>query len=265
MLIDTDKNMVIFSGLFAKDYPELYSQITTFLREHNVKYGTLPFTRDYWCRDYMPIQVNEKRCVQFRYHPDYLIGQERYITDTDKVMNSLQETSLFRDIEVVHCPIVIDGGNITVCRGNDKDGEYTLLIMTDKVMVENPKLSKHKIENEIETAFAERVKFLWLSWEGSEIDKYGHTDAMVRFYGIGDDGRPSVLVNLGPYRMHGALLKERIEEYCNVTEITCSKDSDINWAPMNFLQTDKAIVIPGVGEPTDNEMLCQMLNLYNDD
>ena len=265
MLVDAEKNTVLFSSCFAKDYKDLYECVVRFLNLRKIRHLIVPYTSDYWCRDFMPIQINKKRFVQFVYNPDYLRdkGMEKYLTDVDRVMNSSLKTMLPIDAEIIHCPIVLDGGNMTVCRGRDKAGEYTLLILMDKVFVENQNLSHAQIEDEIRKAIGETVRFLWLPWEGKDIDVYGHTDGFVRYLRIGEDGRPSVLVNLEPYGTHSAVLKNLLAKYCNIIEIHFSKDSECNWAPMNFIHTDKGIVIPGIGEPHDKDMLQQICACFD--
>lgn len=265
MLVDAEKNTVLFSSCFAKDYIDLYECVVSFLNQRKIRHLIVPYASDYWCRDFMPIQINKKRFVQFVYNPDYLRdkGMEKYLTDVDRVMNCSLKTKLPKDAEIIHCPIVLDGGNMTVCRGCDEAGEYTLLILMDKVFTENPKLSSVQIEDEIRTAIGENVRFLWLPWEGKDIDVYGHTDGFVRYLRIGEDGRPSVCINLDPYGTHGAVLKKFLAKYCNVTEIHFSKDSECNWAPMNFIHTDKGIVISGIGEPQDKEMQQQIIACFD--
>lgn len=39
-------------------YPKVYNELTEILSKHHVCYGTLKGTSDYWCRDYMPEQVD---------------------------------------------------------------------------------------------------------------------------------------------------------------------------------------------------------------
>ena len=262
MLVEGEKNTVLFSELFIEDYSEIYNRVSSFLTQKNVCCLSVPNTADYWCRDFMPVQVSDKRYVQFMFRPDYLKGKEEYLTDTDKVMHSLRQNPLFSDIEIVKCPVVIDGGNMIVCRGYDEVGQYNLLIMTDKVMTENKGMSSTQIESEITKAVGERVKFLWLPWEGTKKDKYGHTDGMVRFINIENDGKPVVLANLDVYGSHQHDLRKCLERESYLKEISFSKYSSLNWASVNFIQTDNAIAIPGIGNPQDDEMLRVMSSLY---
>lgn len=232
MLLESEKNTVLFSTHFAKDYKVLYESVISFWKKENIKHLTIPYTRDYWCRDFMPVQENDKRFVQFVYAPDYLKDDHvaKYLTDVYQVMNSSLKNVLPKDAQIVHCPIVLDGGNMTICRGREVSGEYTLLILMDKVFAENPTLTPLQIEQEIRNAIGEDVRFLWLPWEGKDVEKYGHTDGLVRFLNIEEDGRPSVLANLQPYGENGDKLRKLLTERCHVTEISLGQNSDCNWA-----------------------------------
>ena len=96
MLVDAEKNTVLFSSCFAKDHKDLYECVVNFLNQRKIRHFIVPYTSDYWCRDFMPIQVNKKRFVQFVYNPDYLRdkGMEKYLTDVDRVMNSSLKTKI---------------------------------------------------------------------------------------------------------------------------------------------------------------------------
>lgn len=75
------KDKVFFSQLLRTDYPNIYKDVCEILDANNVAHETLPLTKDYWCRDYMPIQFACGYFSQFVYNPDYLKGKEKYITD----------------------------------------------------------------------------------------------------------------------------------------------------------------------------------------
>lgn len=62
---------VFFSENLKRYYPKVYNELTEILSKHDVHYGVLKGTADYWCRDYMPVQVDGNSFVQFKYHPDY--------------------------------------------------------------------------------------------------------------------------------------------------------------------------------------------------
>jgi len=72
MIPDKDTNIVYISK-FLKTKPEFVStcnQITDILDKYHVSYYFLEGTKDIWARDYMPIQVSEKKFIEYRYDPD---------------------------------------------------------------------------------------------------------------------------------------------------------------------------------------------------
>ena len=151
MITEQYKDKVFFSQLLRTDYPNIYKDVCEILDANNVAHETLPLTKDYWCRDYMPIQFACDRFSQFVYNPDYLRGKEKYITDVDKVMKKIDRTNLI----VNHSSLVIDGGNIVVGE-IEQPNTYTtksFIVMTDKVMKENEGLSKKEIESKIRDSF----------------------------------------------------------------------------------------------------------------
>ena len=112
MITEQYKDKVYFSKLLSADYPRIYKEVCDILDANNVAHDTLPFTRDYWCRDYMPIQRDCSRYVQFTYNPDYLQEKKKYITNTDDVIAKMNFPNIGKNI--VHSNLIIDGGNLVV-------------------------------------------------------------------------------------------------------------------------------------------------------
>lgn len=55
IITENEKEKVIFSNLFAIDYPKLYEELGEILCKYHRGYGALCHTQDYWVRDYMPV------------------------------------------------------------------------------------------------------------------------------------------------------------------------------------------------------------------
>lgn len=72
MVLSSQTNRVYFSRLLSADYKPLYEKMTGALHQHGIETGLLEGTKDYWCRDYMPIQVDREKFIQYTYDPDYL-------------------------------------------------------------------------------------------------------------------------------------------------------------------------------------------------
>ncbi|MCI1731424.1 MAG: hypothetical protein LKM34_03155 [Prevotella sp.] len=81
------------------------------LEQYGIEVGVLQETEDYWCRDYMPLQVAEDRFVKYRYFPNYLDKPKlrRYRTEVCKPWSHLCiDDKCLLDLS----DITLDGGNM---------------------------------------------------------------------------------------------------------------------------------------------------------
>ena len=165
VLSENQKNKVYFSNLLALNYPSIWKEICNVLSIYGYSAGRLTYTKDYWCRDFMPIQVGNNEFVQF------------HITDfTPKISKS---------------KLLVDGGNIVVCNNIN---EETWVVMTEKVLIENPDFSKAEITSMLEKDLG--AKIVWLPWDTS--DECGHTDGIVNFIN-GLSSKPSIMAYFSLY------------------------------------------------------------------
>lgn len=270
MITEQYKAKVYFSKLLCTDCPNIYKDICEILDANNVAHETLSLTKDYWCRDYMPVQYASERFSQFVYNPDYLKGKEKYITNADKVMKKIEGNNFI----VNHSSLVIDGGNIVIGEIGLPNSYTTqsFIVMTDKVMRENEGLSQKEIETQIQDSFKPKecnsdyddITIVWLPWDPKDI--CGHTDGILRFVDINKDGKAVVLANLSVYdddiatRMRNILM-----EHFYVIELKLSEYHELSWAYVNALQTRDVIIVPGIGNAKlDNEAMGQFIALYPD-
>ena len=256
---EMDKSKVVFSNLFARHYPELYGKLSDILWQYHKGYGTFSNTKDYWVRDFMPVQVDEGVFVKFVFNPDYLQDKKKYITDVSKV---IKVSPIVSGFEIVDIPLVIDGGNMVFCKGRKGDKESPFLVLTEKVLAENPKFNKEQIDKLLKCAFQEpRLTIVWLPWDKEDI--FGHADGIVKYMGVNKDGKPKVLVNLQLYEDEIAeKMYIALEKYFEVVELKLSHYDEMSWAYINSLLTMDVIIIPGIGNPqTDEEALEQYKRL----
>ena len=139
MLTDNLTNSVYFSSLLPEKCPILNTHLVDALQKHGVQYAYLFGTKDIWCRDFMPIQIDENHFVFYKYTPDYLqdeIGlriqtnpEDVFQTESNNLRHLLPQSSTI--------DLVLDGGNVVKC-GNK-------IVMTDKVFVENKDKSHSKV------------------------------------------------------------------------------------------------------------------------
>lgn len=247
MIHDSDANEVWLSPWLRSEFPEIFSGLRAILKKHDVKCETIPQTKDLWCRDYMPIQIDDNRFVCYTYCPDYLTkhaSDGQFITDSHKLCRHLQ-------LDAKHTDIIIDGGNIV------KVGSR--IIMTEKVFAENPQYDRNLLIRELESLF--ECDLLFLPWDKAE--KYGHSDGIVK--AISDD--TVLMTNYADFDIHMAdEIKKRLSVAFNVETLHYdSRKKDLrSWAYINFLTVGRFIVLPMLNSEYDSQALSQIEACYPD-
>lgn len=246
MLTDRLTDTVYFSQWALRDFPVLVADVCRLLEKHGSGYGFLRHTRDYWCQDYMPVQVDDERFVQYAYAPDYLQGDgaERYVTDPSAALRGL-------GVETVKTGLVIDGGNVVRCPDR--------VIMTDKVFAANRDVPRGEVAATLEWLFGCGIVFL--PWDRSE--PFGHADGIVRWVG-GD----TVLLTAYEMSRHyaGRFLRE-LERHFDVIVMSYStrpRNRELTWAYINFLQTRDVIIVPTLNIREDGQALRQIEEAFPD-
>ena len=190
----------------------------------------------------MPAQIDRHNYVGYSYMPDYLKDNFKYISDYHKVTSSLNA-----EMTILETDIVIDGGNIVV----GGDGK---VIMTEKVFSENPGIDKKELLHKLKTLFNSEV--IILPWD--RVDKYGHTDGIVR-----PIDSKSVLVNLDLFpKRYADGMRKVLEKHYEVIDLSLPTAHKESWAYINSLQTDKIIIIPGLGIDSDAAVIEQYKTLF---
>ena len=257
IVTENEKTKAFFSSLLARHYPALYNQLCNIICDCHGSHGQVCHTKDYWARDFMPVQVDEDVLLKFTFNPDYLQDKKQYITDVDKVIRHCPTAQAYK---IVNLPIVLDGGNLVFCKGAE---ESVFVVMTEKVLTENPTLCKKQIERLFRYAFQEpSLVIVWLPWD--KADPFGHTDGIVKYVGHNTLGRPRVLANLELYKEEIAeQMYNALHQHFEVIELKLSEYGDLSWAYINSLQTQDFIIIPGIGNTiTDAEALKQYKELF---
>jgi agmatine/peptidylarginine deiminase len=240
MVTDRLTDTVYFSGWALKDFPGSINNVCKLLDKYGIKYGFLRHTKDYWCRDYMPIQVNETKFVQYAYAPDYLQNEKdrRYITNPTAVLHDL-------NIPTVKTNLIIDGGNIIKC--SDR------VIMTEKVFSENKNIPRNKVIAMLEQLF--ECSIVFLPWDKSEI--YGHADGIVRWV----NGNTVLLTAYEMSRYFANKFLKELERNFDIIVMKYStrpRNREHSWAYINFLQTKNVIIVPVFNIKEDEQALQQI-------
>ena len=270
MITDDHTNRVYFSSLLPEKCPVLNAHIVDALRKRDIPFTYLKGTKDIWCRDFMPTQIEKDRFVFYRYTPDYLQDKTGLTLQTNPELVFQEESNELlcllsmsvdeemRPISISHpvfhrfeLELVMDGGNVVKC-GNK-------VVMTDKVFEENKDKTPQEVQHQIEEAFQCEVVFL--PWDRNE--KYGHCDGII--HGL-DDNRV-LMTNYADFDMGIADKYLRIlDKYFDVTTLkyNVKRMHKRSWSYINFLQIGTLVLVPQLGIPEDEQALEQISSALPD-
>tara|TARA_A100000171_G_C2132693_1_gene147817 strand:+ start:703 stop:1551 length:849 start_codon:yes stop_codon:yes gene_type:complete len=233
MVTSKETNTVYFSEKLRSDkrFTKTCNALTELLEKHSIKYDFLKATKDIWCRDYMPIQIDKGKFVQFRYEPSYL-------KDDLELQSDPKEVCKANNIKPQFSKINLDGGNVV--NWSDR------AIITDRVFDENPEyLSKNKLIAEIEKLL--EVEIIVIPQIKS--DYTGHADGMIRFVErnkvLGNDREQEY-----KYWKNGInkILNEKGIEYIDIPFLDDHREKKYPYHAIgcyvNYLEVQDLIVLP---------------------
>jgi len=234
-------------------YAKIMALIERTIRVENESVGIIPTTNDIWVKDFMPFLRRDGRFVFYKYEPDYLRGgREKYITDVKEAFNSIY--GYVNDLSCMfeYTNLIIDGGNIISCV--DKGGT-DCIIMTNKVLKENPLWRKEELISELQRVFLADIIFI--PWDTEE--EYGHADGMVRSLGYG-----KLLLNCYEDidEKFDIMLKDTLSTRFDLYQLKYGKHcSNLSWCHLNYLELNNSILVPIVGIKSD-ELALQQIREY---
>ena len=250
MITDKETNTIYFSEKLVEQSPEIAKQIFSTIEQLGGKPRFLPVTKDIWARDYMPVQVNQNKFIQYTFYPDYLQKFKDITSDPNSICIDL-------NLYTVKSDIVLDGGNVIK--------SDNCVIMTDKIILENKlKYTRDELLSKLRELF-EVDKIVLIPWDRGE--RYGHADGMVRFI-----DNETVLLQ-GYYNTRRDLfedgfvdsllgsLKENHLKY-EFLNIDYPEKINAKFAYLNYLQTRDFILLPSLGIDKDDEDLMKEIKKY---
>ena len=253
MTTDNLTNTVYFSDLLPKKCPILNHHIVEALDANKIRYAYLSETKDIWCRDFMPIQIDEDRFVCYKYTPNYL--QSPYYrslqTNPEKVFQAPQNRLEQVTQNAITIELVIDGGNVVKCGDT--------VVMTEKVFVENKDKTRTEVEKILKDAFQSNI--LFLPWDRKET--FGHSDGIVHYAG---DGK-ILLTNYDDSSIYYyRRFRKALEKHFEVIPLkyAIKRRHARSWAYINFLQIGKLVLVLQLGLEEDGLALEQIANALSD-
>ena len=138
--------------------------------------------------------------------------------------------------------LLLDGGNLVKSENS--------IILTDKVAIEN-RLTKTETTNQLKRTFGVDTVVL-IPWYKKE--KYGHADGVVRFI-----NNYTVLLH-EIEKDNTTLIRKLQESKLDIIwlEFEGKQNKKLNWAYINFLQMENAILVPKLNIEEDEQALEQI-------
>lgn len=233
---------VYMSDLLRTEFPDACERLIKILDKHKVKYDFLKGTKDIWCRDYMPIQTESEKFIQFKYDPSYLKGNKEW----EESRSDVKEVCRVNGIDAQFSDINLDGGNVLICDGR--------AIISDRIFSENPDWDKGELVSELSKLLECEIVII----PAQNGDMTGHADGMVRFV-----NRNTILGNrlADEYKYWREGMQKVIEkfslEYIDVPFITDIKDPKHPYSAIgiyvNYLEVNNLIVLPVFGREEDKQ------------
>ena len=249
------EQMVYMSELLNIRYPETCKRLTDILDKHNVKYAFLKGTKDIWCRDYMPVQIESGKLIQFKYDPSYLKGK----TEWEESRSDVKDVCRVNNIDAQFSDINLDGGNVLICDGR--------AIVTDRIFSENPDRNKESLIDEL-SKLLECEIIIIPALRSRDEDFSGHADGMVRFV-----DRNTILGNrlAGEYKYIQEGMQKVMEKfdlrYIDIPFFV-NKDPEHPYSAIgiyvNYLEVNNLIVLPVFGREEDKQAVEIMQKTFPD-
>lgn len=248
MITDNHTNKVYFASKLGEECPNLWASMHEALTKRKIQHEMLKSPNYFWCRDYMPIQIADDNFVAYNFRPGYLMEDKRY----HKYL-SCNGYQLCGELgyKVTEMDLVVDGGNVVKC------GDA--IVMTEKVFAENKEKSRAEVERILRENFMCDIVFL--PWDKNEM--YGHSDGVVHYAGKGR----ILMTNYEDFDARIAReMARQLEKRFEVIHLKYkSKRMHMrSWAYINFLQTERLIMVPQLGIEEDEQALEQISSVFPD-
>lgn len=246
------KDVVYLSELLQERFPDCFNRLTSILRKHDVEYRLLKGTKDIWCRDYMPIQTESGKFIQFTYNPSYLKGKKEW----EDSRSDVWEVCKLNNIEAYFSDINIDGGNVLICDGR--------AILSDRIFSENPDYEKDVLISELSKLLECEIIII----PAQNRDYTGHADGMVRFV-----DRNTILGNnlTAEYKYWREGMQKVITQYgLKYIDVPFFEHNDSKHPEsaigiyVNYLEVNNLIVVPIFGRDEDKLAINIIQNAFPD-
>lgn len=246
-----NEETVYMSELLQTKNPKTCEKLISILEKHNVKYSFIKGTKDIWCRDYMPVQTESGKLIQFKYDPSYLKDNKEWGELRSNTNEILEKNDWLQKYNIEHSDIILDGGNVLICKGR--------AIISDRLFTENPELNKELLKEEL-SKLLECEIIIIPALKSQYEDMTGHADGMVRFVNrntiIGNERRAN------EYKYMKERLQEAIDTFAlTYIDIPYFEDKDTKNPEsaigiyVNYLELSSLIIFPIFDRKEDKQAI----------
>jgi agmatine deiminase len=235
MIIDSQTNVVYYSNQSIYGLKEEVVALKTILDYNNIQCLKILGTRDYFCRDYMPVQIDEDTFIQFRFKPYYLLNDPKLKQYVSNVNLIYQKNEFLKNLNIIPSTIILDGGNLI--KWNDK------VIITDKVFIDNQEIPAESLIKQL----CELLKCQVIIIPRYPGEETGHVDGLMRFV----DGNTVLSISLANepndwiYWLNKALDQANIK-LLSLPQVPLEEE-ELAWGYINYLHFGKLIIMPTFG------------------
>lgn len=243
---------VFMSELLMSQYPEICNNLIRIFEKHHINYSFIKETKDIWCRDYMPVQIESGKFIQFRYDPSYLKGKKEWEDSRSDVEDIRAKNDWLKKLDVTSSNINLDGGNVLICEDR--------AILSDRIFSENPNYDKDTLIEELSTLLECKDIIIIPALKSKDEDFTGHVDGMVRFV-----NRNTILGNerrTNEYKYMRKGLQKAIDKYkLTYIDIPYFEDKDPKHPDsaigiyVNYLEVNNLIVLPIFNREEDEQAI----------
>lgn len=244
------KQVVYVSELLQVKFPKCYKSLVEILHKHGVECRFIKATKDIWCRDYMPVQTESGKLIQFRYDPSYLKGDAKW----EESRSDVQEICRENNLKVQCSDINLDGGNVLICSGR--------AIISDRVFSENSGRKEEELIKELSDLLECEIIII----PAQKGDFTGHADGMMRFV-----DKNTILGNelASEYKYWREGMQKVIEKfglrYIDVPFFEAKdpqhKDSAVG-VYVNYLELSNLLVVPVFGKEQDTKFIDILKSIF---
>jgi agmatine deiminase len=241
---------VLFSVMFQQRWPEVFKYIRMALRACQVDVELIPGNYNIWARDWMPVQVDAKKYIQFKYK-GYGTGYADY--PWLQIPQHIPQL-MIQSNQIAPSALVLDGGGVVQCNGK--------AIITEKVFSDNTKYHPEDIVRHLQDLLHSDVIIIPME----PGDTLGHSDGIVKFINdttvllnkYNSDYETQVRDLLKQAGLDVVAMPFAYDKCPQMDDVTFHKKyplaDDNNPALgyyINFLLTRRCILLPAFGFPED--------------